>query len=177
MYVMTPLETAKAVGGVLILALAIFAGAKVYGGIKESGRQEVYAQWDKEKAEVAAKVDELRGKLAEQTADHLHKQQEIADELAQTQLQHQRDLTVLHDAYAVRLRTSEARADGYRRQAQGNPAERDHLAGHAAKLDAALEEGRFLVAEFRATLGQRDREVMLLAEQIRADRKLMEPTE
>ena len=73
-----------------------------------------------------------------------------------------------------RLLASEARGEVYRRKAEGSPSQCNSLASYAAQFDRALEEGRSLEQEYRATLEQRDRELILLGNQIKEDRKLYE---
>ena len=61
----------------------------------------------------------------------------------------------------------------YRLWSEASTSERDRLANHAAKLDASLAEGREVVAEFRVALGQCQRDLKALGEQITLDRELI----
>ena len=169
-------ESVKAIIGIALLSLVLLSGIKCHSSIKESGREEVRAEWAAEKEATRLMVEELQAKLASQSEQHRKEQREIADEIAATQLLHERSLAELRATYDGRVRNSEARAELYRRQAQGGSTERDHLANHAAQLDRTLEEGRLLVAELRETLGLRDKSLILLGQQITADRELLEET-
>lgn len=79
-------------------------------------------------------------------------------------------------ARAERLqRTAESRAAQYRAMSQAGDAERDRLAVHAARLDASLADGRRVAEQLRSTVIERDQQLQLLANVIRADRALAEP--
>jgi hypothetical protein len=58
---------------------------------------------------------------------------------------------------------------------KASEAERDRLASHAARLDASLAEGRVVAEQLRATVVERDAQLWLLADIIRADRALFGP--
>lgn len=76
-------------------------------------------------------------------------------------------------ARAERLqRTAEGRAAQYRAMSQAGSAERDRLASHAARLDASLADGRRVAEQLRSTVVERDQQLQLLADVIRADRAL-----
>lgn len=78
-------------------------------------------------------------------------------------------------ARAERLqRTAEGRAAQYRAMSQAGSAERDRLASHAARLDASLANGRRVAEQLRSTVVERDQQLQLLADVIRADRALAE---
>ncbi|WP_225782678.1 hypothetical protein [Xenophilus sp. Marseille-Q4582] len=77
----------------------------------------------------------------------------------------------LADARRVRD-GAEVRAARYRAQAQGDAAARRDLADRCEALDRQLAAGVGVVAALRGDLERRDAEVMLLVEQIQADRLL-----
>lgn len=79
----------------------------------------------------------------------------------------------LADARRVRDGAT-ARAARYRAQAEGDAAARRDLADRCEALDRSLAEGREVAADLRGALGRRDAEVILLVEQIKADRLLLE---
>jgi hypothetical protein len=79
-------------------------------------------------------------------------------------------------ARAERLqRTAEGRAAQYLAMSKAGDAERNRLAGHAARLDASLADGRHVAEQLRSTVVERDQQIHLLADVIRADRALAEP--
>ena len=165
------------IGLVLVAALGFlcwWGWTSFTDSYREEGRQEVQALWDEEKARNREEIERIQSKLTEKEQAHLIKVQELNDLLSQANVAHAGLVAGLHADYRSRLRDSEARADVYRRQAQGGSTEQDSLASHAAELDRTLTEGRLLVAELRATLGLRDKSLILLGQQITADRELLE---
>lgn len=164
----------KSIGGVLILVLVIWTLTSIYGAIKDSGRAEIQALWDADKAQHALAIAALKDEYAVKEEAHRTENRRISSELSQANLDHANAIAAVHLDYAQRLRNVEQRAAIYQRQAQGGAAERGDLADHAGRLDASLEEGRSLVRELRETLGLRDRQVRALSNQIRNDRALFE---
>ncbi|ATA57209.1 hypothetical protein CKY39_31270 [Variovorax boronicumulans] len=76
-------------------------------------------------------------------------------------------------ARAQRLqRTAEGRAAQYLAMSQAGDTERSRLASHAARLDASLADGRRVAEQLRATVVERDQQLRLLGDVIRADRAL-----
>lgn len=137
----------------------------------------VQAQWDTDKIAYWATHDALLRQFAKQEAAHQEQQKQVADELALARKTHAAALVEQRATYEQRLLQSARRDQAYRKQAETGAAACRDLAGHAARLDRALEEGRGLVQELRGTLGLRDRQLMLLGEQILADRRLMTEVE
>ena len=174
MYPFSLTDTIKSIAVVCLVLLFAFTGSKIVDHIKDLGRAEVLDHWNQEKLSTKKKVEELQTKLDIQTTKHRQEQQEIADEIAASKIQHERDLAKLASDYSGRLRSSEMRAELYRRQAQSGSIEQDDLASHAAQLDRSLEEGRSLVRELRETLGFRDQQIQSLSRQIYNDRALLE---
>lgn len=164
----------KSIGGVLILVLVIWTLTSIYGAIKDSGRAEIQALWDADKAQHALAIAALKDEYAVKEEAHRTENRRISSELSQANLDHANAIAAVRLDYAQRLRNVEQRAAIYQRQAQGGAVERGDLADHAGRLDASLEEGRSLVRELRETLGLRDRQVRALSNQIRNDRALFE---
>lgn len=164
----------KSIGGVLILVLVIWTLASIHGAIKDSGRAEIQALWDADKAQHALAIAALKDEYASKEETHRTENRRISSELSQANLDHAKALAAAQLDYTQRLRNVEQRAAIYQRQAQGGAAERGDLADHASRLDASLEEGRSLVRELRETLGLRDRQIHSLSDQIRNDRALFE---
>lgn len=78
-------------------------------------------------------------------------------------------------ADATRLqRSAETRAAQYRAMSEAGEAERERLAGHATRLDAALADGRVVAEQLRVAVVDRDQRIGLLGAVIEADRRLGE---
>lgn len=164
---------------ILIIVCIVFGlGAYVTFRGYVAGTEHVQRQWDaeresREKASQKAK-SELEAKLAASEARYAEREQKITAELAQVAEQHLAALRSQRIALEQRLLQSTRRSEIYRDQAEGSEASCRDLASHAAKLDRALEEGRGLVQELSGTLGLRDRQVILLGDQIKSDRLLLD---
>lgn len=130
-----------------------------------------------------AKIDKERAdKISELTQENLQLVQanqvtttRIANELAAKETAHAKAMADLRADLDGRLQLATTRQGIYQRQAQGTAAERNYLASHAAELDRSLEEGRHLVGELKATIGQRDSAIRALGSMILADRKFFSP--
>ena len=81
--------------------------------------------------------------------------------------------TELADARRLRS-TAETRAARYRTQSEGDAAARRDLADRCEALDQQLGAGLEVVAGLRGDLVRRDAEVMLLVDQVKADRLLLD---
>jgi hypothetical protein len=111
-------------------------------------------------------VQELETALA--SAEQQFNEREVAlnERIKENKAAHDAAIATATYTFTERLRKSEGRAKAYSDMSQAGAAERSALADHATKLDRSLEEGRHLVRELRETLGQRDREIMMLGEHI-----------
>lgn len=163
--------------GIAPLALIGGIGWWIYDTGKDAGRAEVQAKWDdykqartKFETELKARIEVLQ---TQNQAAHLQANEDLAD-ANQT---YAGSIAALNSGYALRLRNSEDRVRQYQRLSQAGEAERASLASHTAELDRALEEGRLLVGELRATLGQRDATIKSLATILFSDRNLMGETD
>lgn len=139
-----------------------------------SGEASVQKKWDDQKIADLREANRLKDENALKEAKHRTEVDDLQKELRDAKSSHESELARIDAEYADRLRKSEGRAAIYQRQAEGGAAQCRSLASHAARLDASLEEGRQLVEELRATLGLRDRQLIQLGEQIKADRRLFE---
>lgn len=158
----------------LAVALGLFLlGSWLYTSGSHSGASAVQKQWDAEKEATRQKTNELIAEYDEKEKAHREENQRINHELAEAKRKYEVDLADQLREYSERMRSSEARADIYQRQARSGSLESSRLASHAARLDSALEEGRHLVRELRQTVGLRDRQIILLSDQIKADRALL----
>lgn len=162
------------------LAPYIIVGVAVLSLVRcvhEDGKDTVQVKWDAEKLAQKEAMDAVKVQLQTREEAHKIETEAIKKSLKEAQNAYQTALDNARNDYSVRLRSSEARGDLYQRAAEGSASERRDLASHAARLDAALEEGRNLEREYRATLGLRDQQIRDLSQQILSDRKLFEPTE
>ena len=137
------------------------------------GKEVVQARWDQEKAQTQQAIQKVKNDTLQAEADHRVAMAKVTLELDRAKQNHLAELAAVESRYAARLRSSEARAGIYQRQAQAGPAQCRDLASHAARLDASLEEGRSLVWELRTTLGLRDQQIRLLGTQLLNDRQLL----
>lgn len=165
----------KALPYLLVTCVIVGLGLAVYHHGYTRGVTEIRLEWEQDKAALRAEYDSLVLKAAQQAArqeeQHRLAQQEIADELAQTRKDHGVATARLRADFGQRLLQSDRRADVYQRQAQAGASAQRDLAGHAARLDRALEEGVGLVGELQAALGLREHQLVLLGRQIRRDRE------
>lgn len=158
-------------GGALILVV----GSNTFSYFKgrSVGKTTVQAAWDSETLKQKLAMSAVRIKFNKMTSDSAEENMRISNDLVQLREKSLADLAALRLDYGQRLLASDKRAGIYQRLAEGTPAEQRSLAGYATQFDGSLEEGRSLVAEFQITLGQREAEIKLLADQIHSDRKLM----
>lgn len=164
---------AKAIIGVLVLlgSIGIVLGSYSIGS--KHGQQKVQSQWDIQKESDRVATDRLKADYAQRESELRAKNAKVTHELAQANKQYEVELTQLRSDYSERLRSSDERAKVYQRHAESGAVECRNLAIHASKLDLNLEEGRSLVRELRATLGQRDNTIRALSQQLLNDRKLL----
>lgn len=160
--------------GSLLAAIGIFFLGSWVGC--HQGKQEIQLQWEQDKRATRELYDQINLMYGAQEVLHQKEMEKISHELAEAKQHHQNDLDGLRFAYEQRLLQSESRAATYRHQAEAGAASCRDLASHAARLDRSLEEGRGLVREFGAALRLRERELILLGQQILNERKLLEGT-
>lgn len=139
----------------------------------EAGRLEVQEKWNAERAVAAEQLAKINADILDRERRHQQESQQNADALAEIKATHLAELAALERTYAARMRDSEARARRYSELAAAGPAEREHLASHAAELDRSLEEGRRLVEELKRALAARDAEAVTLGKQIITDRRVV----
>ena len=139
----------------------------------KSGEASIQRQWDAQILKDKRAEEKQREANEKAEAEHRQQVSALQQELRDAQTSHRTELDRIAGEYAGRLLKSEQRASVYQRQAEGGAAECRSLASHAARLDASLEEGRSVVRELRATLGLRDNQLKALADQIKADRQLL----
>lgn len=159
------------IGPIVLLGSIIWF---IYSYGYNNGKDHIQRLWDKDKQVQQNEMIRIKDENAQKEQDHSAASIRIADELQNTKDSLAIAITDLNREHSLRMQVSADRAKVYQRLSQAGPSQCEYLAGHAAKLDASLEEGRGLVKEFRATLGQREDQLKLLGSQILADRKLME---
>ena len=159
-----------AVTGVFI-GISVCAASYLLGEF--SGKNQVYLEWTQEKLELERKVKETQSRLNVAERTHLTETTRLQNEISQTNEVHQAELNRLKSDFDLRMQLSENRATVYRNQAKRGAAECGNLANHAAELDRTLEEGRNVVAELKEVVGLRDRQIIILSDQIKADRQIL----
>lgn len=160
----------------LTIFLLVLFGALSWGAYAwayNRGAASVQTQWDRAREAQQVAATKLQLEYAGKEAVHRQNLERVTDALNQANTKHEQALVALRADFARRLQSSEARAGVYQRQAEAGPAQCRDLASHAARLDQSLEEGRSLVWELRATLGQRDQQIRLLGTQLLNDRQLL----
>lgn len=161
----------KVLGAILVAAGIFFFGSWV--GC-EQGKQRIQLQWEQDKRAARELYDQLKLMYGEQEVLHRMEMEKISHELVEAKKDHENAVAGLRSDFDQRLLQSESRAASYRRQAEAGTSACRDLASHAARLDRSLEEGRGLVREFGETLRLRERELILLGDQILNERKLLE---
>lgn len=162
----------KVLGVVISLVLVGILFGGVYSLGSNHGEAKIQVLWDADKGRqrdaIKAVEDDYKGKEALAIAENL----KISKQLREANESYKATLAQYQFDYSKRLHAAEGRAGLYKRQADGTAAERGSLASYAAELDRSIEEGRLVVRELRATIGQRDSQIAALSAQIVSDRKL-----
>lgn len=171
MYTKIALKILPYVLGALLL---YFVGSMVYDFIYDRGANSVQVKWDEDTEKRNLEIARLKQDFADREEDHRSENRRISSDLSKANLAHANAVAAVEREYDQRLRNAEQRASIYQRQAQGGAVERGDLASHASRLDAALEEGRALEQEYRATLGLRDQQLRAVSDQLLNDRALIE---
>lgn len=161
-------------GIALAVALVVAFGAAIKWG-EHIGETTIRKEVAEEKLETSKKINKLQDDLLTAANTHSTEIQEIRDAWTEAQIAYQRDLAGIAAEYKQRVQLSETRAGIYQRQAKGSALEQERLAAHAAELDRSLEEGRQLVTELKAAIGQRDSAIRALGSMILTDRKFFSP--
>lgn len=166
---------------VLPYAAAILAVLGAIWGVyhlgSKDGSHKVQTKWDAQKAAdtIANQkaLTKLREDAAKKETTHQLESQRISDELADANQKYASTVAALDAGFHQRLHNSEQRATYYQHLSTAGTAQQEYLASHAAELDRSLEEGRRLVQELAATVGQRDAQNRALGQQILTDRSLI----
>lgn len=160
----------------LLIIVLLGSGIGFHWGYSK-GINSTYAKWVEVEQGYQAQIVELREDVKEAERQFKIKEGELDERIKQDQAAHDAAIAATTRDFTERLRKTEDRAKTYADMSQASAAERERLAYHAAKLDQSLEEGRHLVRELRETLGQRDREIIMLGEHIQNVYQLINNTE
>lgn len=156
---------------------AVFIVFKVVSSLIDHGKAEVQKEWDasdaKKAAEYAAELVRLNEDRIARERQHRTETDEIRNRIIENEAVYAADLAAVRGKYAVRVRESQDRAQVYERLSDSGATERANLASYAAQLDRSLVEGRQVVGELRATVVQRDRQLVELGSQLQVDRTLV----
>lgn len=158
----------------LVLALVVWLGFKIYNAGSVHGASVVQEDWNLDKAKYAKAIADEQAKVATLEENHRAEVTRINRGLSDAKREYEVGLARIDAEYRDRLRKSEGRAAVYQRQAEAGGDQCRSLGSHAARLDASLEEGRALVRELGQNLGLCQQRVKLLGDQIRADRNLLD---
>jgi len=157
--------------------LAGLLSALVLGGVSswsyKKGAENTQQAWDRERATLLAEALKIEQSNRQKESAHRLETIALENRLKEAEARYEEAIAAIHADYDRRLRSSDERATRYRSWAETNSGERDRLADHAAQLDKSLTEGRELVKEFRVALGQCERDLKALGEQIAMDRGLI----
>ena len=154
----------------------VLAVSGSYYVIYQHGKDVVRAEWEEDTAKRNKAMQDLQDRYDLLSLDHKAKSETYARSLEEQKNAYETRLAELSADTDRRLRLSETRASVYQRQAEGGEVERRDLASHAAQLDRSLEEGIQVVGELQSLVGLRDQQLIILGQQIRADRTLLEET-
>ena len=152
--------------------IAAASGALGYGTGHANGAASVQQKWDRATTQQAkAETDQATTSRTKEST-HADKITNAVDTYQAARAPAVADAAE-RIARAERLqRTAEGRAAQYLAMSQAGNTERSRLASHAARLDASLADGRRVAEQLRATVVERDEQIRLLADVIRADRAL-----
>ena len=153
-------------GALMLLIVALLGSGFGYLWGHDNGVNATYAKWMEYEQAYQQQVRELEAALTKAEYQFNEKEVALNDRIEENKAAHEAAIADATRTFTERLRKSEGRAKTYAAMSQADADERAALADHAAKLDQSLEEGRHLVRELRETLGQRDREIMMLGEHI-----------
>lgn len=162
-------------GAPILLLLGVIYG--IYRIGSNAGANEIQKLWDAQVERDRVASAKVLAENAKAEVIHRHEDTRIANDLSELETTHAGTVARLDAERNERLRLSRERASVYNREAESGAAGSQRLASHAAELDHALEEGRGLVRELSETVGQRDEQLKLLADQINNDRSLLEITQ
>ena len=164
----------KALPYAIAVAVVFFIGSMIYSAIYSAGQKDIQAKWDQAKIEYQVVIDNKKTEYDTLEENARRKTDALTLELSNAKTKHAVAIVDIRAEHDKRLRQSEIRAGVYQRQAEGGAAECTRLAGHAARLDSTIEDGRRVVRELRETLGLRDSQLIELGNQIKADRILLD---
>lgn len=153
-------------GALMLLIVALLGSGFGYLWGHDNGVNATYTKWLEYERAYQQQVQELEAAIANAEQLFKEKEGELNDRIKEGKAAHDAAIATATRTFTERLRKSEGRAKTYADMSQASADERSALADHTAKLDQSLEEGRHLVRELRETLGQRDREIMMLGEHI-----------
>lgn len=164
-----PITLAMGLGAIAVVGLGAWG---IYQLGSSNATKKMEAKWAVMEGQYQDQITEAKNKVTQATDAHKLEVGELNDRITANSKIYAANLADAALAHAGRMRKSENRVQTYIGLSEAGAAERRYLADHAAKLDRALEEGRHLVHELRTTLGQRDSEIIELANYIQSLLKL-----
>lgn len=164
----------KALPYLFLVGTLTYIGYTGYNAIYKRGADSIQAEWDEESRSRSVYIIELQERLRNMEQEYRDDLSRINHELYEARRKHEVAIADLRSDYVVRLRQSEDRARIYQHQAEAGATECRSLAGHTARLDRALEEGRGLVAELISLIGFREQQLTMVGGYLLADRRLLD---
>ena len=169
-----PLHIKLGVAAALIAGSLLITTSAFFSGVAQ-GEKNINALWETDKRQHLDAILLLKGKIGQRETDHRRQSEFVTNELRQSEINYEKAIVALNAERAKRLRISSERAEIYKRLSEAGSDQSGRLARYAAELDRSLEEGRALVEELTATVGQREEGLRLLGAQIKNDRKVLDP--
>jgi hypothetical protein len=154
----------SAILGVILYTGTVFYYGTKYGESITAGILATYVAEQQDKA-TEAYTKRIAAEYQLKTVNDKHEQN-----LAEIRKEYEKDKATSDRTHTVRLQQLETRERSYRLMSQATDAERRALADTAAELDRVATEGRYLVGELRRTLVLRDKQLIEIGVQIRAER-------
>lgn len=152
-----------------ILGVVLYTGVVFHYGVEHGESKTANT--------LATYVAEQQSKVADATAKRTAVEYELKStndkheqKLAEIRKEYEQNKVISDRSHTNRMQQLEARERSYRLMSQATDAERRALADSAAELDRVATEGRYLVGELRRTLALRDKQLIEIGVQIRAER-------
>lgn len=147
------------------ILLVVVAGLSIYA-LHEKNSVLKY------KEEQRLLTDALVTAMKDLVDQHTKESQDNAEELIRLKNTHENIVNTLRSEYTGRLQQHEERAEHYRSLSEASPTECRSLGDITTRLDKSLETGRYLVTELRNRLELREKQLIVVGKQLKADRQL-----
>lgn len=150
----------------ILVAVAIVSFFMGYGVCKDN--------WKNAKLQEEFEILKQRDHYFLKYKDYEKQLEELTVQMQEQKDNYEKTISTLNDDHALRLQSSEERANIYKRQAESGTSTAKYLAEHTARLDRQLTEGISLVKELRGVIELRDKQIDTLVKYLEAEKKLNE---